>query len=75
MVMNVLSRILNEIGKFGVFKFHPKCKKVELSHLCFADDLLIFTHGDMDSIMGIQRMLAMFYFIYDLKLNDCLLLV
>lgn len=42
---------------------------MELTHLCFADDLLIFSHGDVDSILGIKRLLAVFYYISGLKLN------
>lgn len=40
--MNVLSRLLMVVVAYGVFKFHPKCLRVRLSHLSFADDLLIF---------------------------------
>lgn len=70
MVMSVQSRLLNEAGKAEVFQYHPKCKRVELSHLCFAKDLVIFTHGDKGSIMGIKRLLAVFYFLSGLKLNS-----
>ena len=37
--MSVLSRMLDVAVGYGVFSFHPKCKKLELTHLCFADDL------------------------------------
>ena len=59
--MNVLSNLLNAAGFYGVFKYHPKCKRINLTYLCFADDLLIFTKGDIDSVMGIQRILELFY--------------
>lgn len=64
MAMNFLSRLLKEPGKVGVFNFHPKCKKVKLIHLCFTDDLFIFTHGDLDSILGIRGLPAVLYFIF-----------
>ena len=40
--MNVLSKLLDSAAAHGVFSLHPKCKKIHLTHLSFADDLLIF---------------------------------
>ena len=45
-VMNALSKLLDTAAAHGVFSFHPKCKKVKLTHLSFANDLLIFTKGN-----------------------------
>ncbi|KAE8691842.1 Bifunctional dTDP-4-dehydrorhamnose 3,5-epimerase/dTDP-4-dehydrorhamnose reductase [Hibiscus syriacus] len=45
LVMNVLSKMLNTAAAKGIFNFHPKCKKIGLTHLTFADDLLIFCKG------------------------------
>ena len=67
--MNVLSKLLNVAAAQGVFKFHLKCKKINLTHICFADDLLIFTKGDLDSMMGIQSVLKVFYTSSILQLN------
>ena len=39
LAINVLSKMLDAAANHGVFKFHNKCKKVQLTHLCFADDL------------------------------------
>lgn len=47
MVMKVFTLMVKTHIKFDKkFKFHWKCKKVGLPHLCFADDLLLFCHGD-----------------------------
>ena len=63
--MNVLSKMLNVAVKYDVFSFHPKCKKLELTHLCFADDLLIFSRGNLDFIVGIQNVMKQFFFFLD----------
>ncbi|KAE8654519.1 hypothetical protein F3Y22_tig00117048pilonHSYRG00574 [Hibiscus syriacus] len=60
---------LPDKGARGVFGYHPKCKRIGLTHLFFADDLLIFCKGSIDSIMGVQAVLDHFYFMSGLKLN------
>ncbi|XP_039049072.1 uncharacterized protein LOC120190009 [Hibiscus syriacus] len=52
LAMNVLSNLLNVATLKGVFGYHPKCKRIGLTHLCFANDLLIFCKGSIDSVMG-----------------------
>lgn len=47
--MEYLSRVLMYIGKKKNFKFHPRCAKLQLNHLCFADDLMVFCKGDEES--------------------------
>ena len=69
LAMNVLSRLLDAAVSHGVFMYHPKCKKVNLTHLCFADDLLIFSKGNLSSIEGIQNVLKIFYQFSSLQLN------
>ena len=32
------------------FDFHPKCKAINLSHLCFADDIFLFAKGNASSV-------------------------
>lgn len=36
------------------------CKNLKLTHLCFADDLLVVCHGDVDSIKVIKLALDEF---------------
>ena len=59
--MTVLSRMLDVAAGYGVLSFHPKCKKLKLTHLCFADDLLIFFKGKLESIIGVQNVMQQFY--------------
>ncbi|XP_038997767.1 uncharacterized protein LOC120122722 [Hibiscus syriacus] len=53
----------------GIFSFHPKYKKIGLTHLTFADDLLIFCKGNLESVMGVVFVLDYFYKLSGLKLN------
>ncbi|XP_039021885.1 uncharacterized protein LOC120154136 [Hibiscus syriacus] len=69
LVMNVLSNLLNKAADKGIIGFHYKCKKIGLTHLTFADDLLIFYKGNLESAVGIITVLYSFYEIYGLELN------
>ena len=42
------------------FNFHPKCGKLKITHLAFADDLILFARGDVLSIKIILDCLARF---------------
>ncbi|XP_074309059.1 uncharacterized protein LOC141643690 [Silene latifolia] len=48
--MEYLSRLIEKSVSLPRFKFHPLCKSLKLTHLMFADDLLIFCKGDLKSI-------------------------
>lgn len=45
--MEYWSRGLNGLKKEREFKYHPKCAKLGITHLSFADDLLLFARGDL----------------------------
>nr|GEW74977.1 hypothetical protein [Tanacetum cinerariifolium] len=47
LVMEVFSLMIKRrIVEDGRFKYHWRCEKVKLTHLCFANDLLLFCHDD-----------------------------
>ena len=46
----IVWNILVDFLRVKTFKYHPKCSKLDITHLCFADDLLIFSRGDLNSI-------------------------
>ena len=52
--MEDLSRILKGLKDDKKFKYHPKCSKLDITHLFFADDLLLFARGDLESVKAIQ---------------------
>ncbi|XP_039028329.1 uncharacterized protein LOC120162226 [Hibiscus syriacus] len=68
LAMNILSRMLNLADGRGMFGFHPKCRKIGLTHLS-TDYLMIFCKGNIESIIGVLTILDHFYEVSELKLN------
>ncbi|XP_062081240.1 uncharacterized protein LOC133786042 [Humulus lupulus] len=58
--MEYLSRILVKVTEHQRFKFHPRCEGLRLTHLCFADDLLLFSKGDFDSALLLLKGFQLF---------------
>lgn len=48
--MEYLSRLLKCRTREGDFGFHAKCETMGITHLAFADDLLLFGRGDLSSM-------------------------
>ena len=70
LAMEAFLRILADHTSGGSgFKFHPKLLKLNLSHLCFADDLLIFFKANLNSIKIIKAALLEFEELSSLKAN------
>ena len=67
--MNVLSKMLDGAAAKGVIGYHPKCKNIDLTHLCFADDLMVFTDGTQKSIEGILGVFEEFDKMSGLKIS------
>ena len=60
-VMEVLTLMLQrKIRQSGVFKYHQGCEVLKITSLCFADDLMILSNGDSNSIMVIKQALKEF---------------
>lgn len=60
LAMNCLSISLNRAAREGEFQYHAKCQRSELTHLCFADDLLIFCDGTQQSVLAVLDVLKDF---------------
>lgn len=58
--MNCLSHMLNKAAVANRFKYHANCEKAKLTHLSFADDLLIFIDGSIDSVQQVMQVLKEF---------------
>lgn len=68
-VMEILSRRINYASNEKQFSFHPKCRRVNLSHLLFADDLLVFCKADKGSMSCIKRAIEDFGLWSGLSMN------
>ncbi|XP_060190860.1 uncharacterized protein LOC132620183 [Lycium barbarum] len=58
--MEYLSRCLHTLKENKDFKFHLKCARLGITHLCFADDLLLFARGDTGSISAMYNCFQIF---------------
>lgn len=61
LVMKVLNLIMERrVKESDKFQYHWKCEGMSLVQLCFADDLLLFCKGDLDSIKVLKSSLEEF---------------
>lgn len=60
LAMEVLSSLLEKAVEAGDIRLHPLCDDPRITHLLFADDLLIFTDGSNHSLRGVRKVLAEF---------------
>ncbi|GKB26461.1 RNA-directed DNA polymerase, eukaryota, reverse transcriptase zinc-binding domain protein [Tanacetum coccineum] len=62
LVMEVFNMIMiKNVNESSFFKYHYGCKDLKLTHMCFADDLLVLCNGDKESLEVIKRSLEEFY--------------
>nr|GEX50995.1 RNA-directed DNA polymerase, eukaryota, reverse transcriptase zinc-binding domain protein [Tanacetum cinerariifolium] len=57
-----------KVKESSKFKFHKECKEMK-PHISFADDLLVLSHGDVESMKVIKDALLEFSNAYGLKPN------
>ncbi|KAJ9536674.1 hypothetical protein OSB04_un000147 [Centaurea solstitialis] len=53
----IFRQCINEAEYFG---YHKGCAQFHLTHLCFADDLFVFTRGDVQSVEVLKKALSIF---------------
>src|SRR5581483_333322 len=53
----IFKQCISEATSFG---YHQGCHDLELTHLCFADDLFVFTRGDVHSVEILKKALSLF---------------
>ena len=69
LMMEVFSGMMRAKTTFPEFKFHWRCSRLNLSHLCFADDLMIFSHGSVASVRLVKETLSEFSALSGLSVN------
>ncbi|XP_062103465.1 uncharacterized protein LOC133814533 [Humulus lupulus] len=67
--MDYLTRLLIKASNDKGFRFHPMCKSLNLVNLCFADDLLIFSKANHQSVQILHSAFAEFTLTSGLSIN------
>ncbi|GFY85411.1 hypothetical protein Acr_04g0001490 [Actinidia rufa] len=58
--LEYLSKHLGQLKENPDFNFHPRCGGLKLTHLAFADDLVLFSRGDPKSVSLLMESLKHF---------------
>ncbi|XP_026439059.1 uncharacterized protein LOC113339223 [Papaver somniferum] len=70
LAMEMLSATLLKQVQIQKFGFHPRCKLTRLTHLCFADDVLIFFKGNIVAAASLKYALDEFSTYSSLEINN-----
>ncbi|XP_010533991.1 PREDICTED: uncharacterized protein LOC104809644 [Tarenaya hassleriana] len=68
--MDILSRMLDKATAMGRLKLHHKCLGPKITHLAFANDILVFSKTDPDSLREVKRLLEEFGNMFGLHVNN-----
>ncbi|VFQ89348.1 unnamed protein product [Cuscuta campestris] len=69
LIMEYLSRLLQQLKHNKLFRFHPMCGTLKLINLCFADDLIVVCRADENSIQCVMKVLHKFQRTIGLSIN------
>ena len=67
--MEAFSRSLSVAAQGQWFEFHPKCEEVNLTHICFVDDIFLFAGRTSSSVQVIMDELNKFENFSGLQVN------
>ncbi|KAL9679299.1 hypothetical protein QQ045_017157 [Rhodiola kirilowii] len=67
--MECLSRMLQRLNRSGGFYYHPKCHRIQLSHIMFADDFILFSSGRPSAVKAINEVVSNFLNCSRLSIN------
>ncbi|CAN1159330.1 LINE-1 retrotransposable element ORF2 protein [Linum perenne] len=67
--MQGLDYLFSEAAANNLFQYHPQCKNIKLTHICFADDLLVFTKANVTAITQVTVIMDLFHQASGLQLN------
>lgn len=57
LAMESRSRLLQSRYESGIIGYHPRTENLKISHLVFADDVMVFFDGSSNSLHGISECL------------------
>lgn len=60
LIMEYLHRCLQKLKMQPDFNFHPRCERLGIINICFADDLLMFVRGDVGSVQVLMECFGQF---------------
>lgn len=69
LAMECLSRLLLSRYEAGLIGYHPRTEQLKISHLMFADDVMVFFDGTSNSLHGISECLDDFASWSGLQMN------
>ncbi|XP_058783735.1 uncharacterized protein LOC131658460 [Vicia villosa] len=69
LVMEYLHRCMGKLHDTSEYRFHPKCARLKITNICFANDLLLFSRGDGTSIKSMMKVSNKFSDSTGLKAN------
>lgn len=67
--MDIFYRVLDLRYSSGLIGAHPKASNPNVSHLVFADDMMVFFDGSLPSLQAIVHLLSYFSTISGLTMN------
>ena len=70
LAMECLSRLLLSRYEAGTIGYHPRTEELKISHLMFADDVMVFFDGKSNSLHGIAECLDDFASWSGLRMNN-----
>ena len=60
LAMEVFSGLMRIMEQESQFAYHWRCGKIGISHLCFADDLMVFCRAERESVAAVNVVLGQF---------------
>ncbi|XP_047306222.1 uncharacterized protein LOC124909598 [Impatiens glandulifera] len=70
LIMGIFESVLKMLRKNLPYINHSQCREEDITHICFADDLFIMAHADVDSIKTIKEALTIFSSVTCLVINE-----
>ncbi|KAF9594838.1 hypothetical protein IFM89_034821 [Coptis chinensis] len=67
--MEILGGLLKQVVARKNINYHSKCRRVEVTHLRFADDVLLLCKGEASSMERVKAVMQSFFELIGLKLN------